>query len=525
MNPGYMRLYSLCNPESNTMVILKSFRPFIMKKLLASLFILSFCLFSCTEKTLTDQIVPKHENSHYLSLETRSSIKIEELPDGYDFNVTLADAEIVANRYSSDNKLQELVPYGYDGHTLFYVANYDKGYKVISGDKRTSIFLLESDEGRFEFRDDGEFDGPSFWLDDLAYDILLLKKGEAKVTDASNVLFWNSIVGNDDLRIPNQLLIMSDLDSIDFDDPEHVWAIVPVSENDYCYNDSIPHILTTKWGQDDPWNKYVPLKGTGLSIHCPTGCSAVAMAQIIYYCHYNLNKPSWLYEGAHVTGTYNDPNDPIDYNPGTYVANSDHWDDMAINYVSYWLIGLNADYVGQLMADVGHQIGMSYTAAKSSAPMSSNGFAYYGINCNTDDYSSSIVISYLLSYKPVAISAVAHEWDYGIILDRHGHSWVIDGLNQGIRDHVITYEWRRLSELSSNNYPLYTEEQMMFIDPDVYSGKTFQETTRYTQNYYKMNWGHDGYGDNVLYGVNNSDDWVYNNLNYKHNKHIWYDFR
>ena len=51
------------------MVILKSFRPFIMKKLLASLFILSFCLFSCTEKTLTDQIVPKQENSHYLSIE------------------------------------------------------------------------------------------------------------------------------------------------------------------------------------------------------------------------------------------------------------------------------------------------------------------------------------------------------------------------------------------------------------------------------------------------------------------------
>ena len=56
-----------------------------MKKILIPLLSI-ICLFSCTEKTLTDQIVPKRENSHYLSLETRSSIKIEELPDGYDFN-------------------------------------------------------------------------------------------------------------------------------------------------------------------------------------------------------------------------------------------------------------------------------------------------------------------------------------------------------------------------------------------------------------------------------------------------------
>lgn len=40
-----------------------------MKKLLIPFFSSLLCLFSCTEKTLTDQIVPKHENSHYLSIE------------------------------------------------------------------------------------------------------------------------------------------------------------------------------------------------------------------------------------------------------------------------------------------------------------------------------------------------------------------------------------------------------------------------------------------------------------------------
>lgn len=507
------------------MVILKSFRPFIMKKLLASLFILSFCLFSCTEKTLTDQIVAKHENSHYLSIETRSSIKMDELPDRYDFNVTLSDAEFVANKYSSENKLQELVPYEYDGYTLFYVANYDKGYKVISGDKRTSIFLLESDEGRFEFRDDGVFDGPSFWLDDLAYDILLLKKGEAKVTDASNVLFWNSIVGNDDLRIPNQLLIMSDLDSIDFDDPEHVWAIVPVSENDYYYSESIPHILTTKWGQQDPWNWNVPYCGAGYEAdsHCRTGCSAVAMAQIIYYCHFNLNKPLWLYHGSKVIGTYNDPSDPISFIQGTYHSNSTHWDDMAVDTTGT-RYDFEYDFVGQLMADVGNQIDMSYSPTRSEADITVSGFNHYGIYCDTGSYNSSTVIANLRSNKPVAVGAFAHISLFGLI-QYDGHSWVIDGLSQAIRDHVITYEWRRLSELSSNNYPLYTEEQMMYIDPDVYSGKSFQETTRYSQYYYRMNWGADGMDDDILYGINGSDAWEHNGANYHHNKEIWYNFQ
>lgn len=463
---------------------------------------------------------------------TRSSITMDGLPDSYDFNVSLSDAEFMASKYSSENKLQELLPYEYDGYTLFYVANYDKGYKVISGDKRTSIFLLESDEGRFEFRDDGEFDGPSFWLDDLAYDILLLKKGEAKVTDASNVLFWNSIVGNDDLRIPNQLLVMSDLDSIDFDDPEHVWAIVPVSENDYCYDEvTVPHILTTKWGQRYPWNTYVPYSGAGHdpSLHCPTGCCAVAMAQVIYYCHFNLGKPNWLYENARTIGTYNDPEDPIIFIQDSCTLNSIRWNEMEVNSDSV-LIGYISEYVGHLMADVGHRLGMTYSPDGSRAYITKNGFNEFGVYCDSSYYNMNTVISSLRSNNPVVTTAYSErEWSFGFNhIGYHysnGHSWVIDGLEAGVREHVTTYEWRRLSELSSNNYPLYSEEQMMYIDPDVYSGKSFEESIRYTQYYYKMNWGYDGSGDEERYGVNDSDSWEYSDDDYRYDKKIWYGFR
>ena len=129
-------------------------------------------------------------------IETRSSKTFDELPENYDFRVKFSEAELVARKCSSGKTLQEIIPFSFEGDTLFYIANYDKGYKVISGDKRTSLFLLESDEGRFEFEMNGEFDGPSFWLNDLASEILLLKKGKAKVKDVSNVLFWSAVTGD-----------------------------------------------------------------------------------------------------------------------------------------------------------------------------------------------------------------------------------------------------------------------------------------------------------------------------------------
>jgi hypothetical protein len=324
-------------------------------------------------------------------------------------------------------------------------------------------------------------------------------------------------------------MMRGDLDSIDFDDPDHVWALVPISDNTYYYNEyPTPHLLTTKWGQGSPWNNYAPVSGFDSSEHCPTGCTAVAMSQIIYYCHYNLYKPNWLYHGAQVYGTaYGGVNDNLTYIPGTYVPNSTHWDDMAIDTLSF-LSGDNADYVSQLMVDVGHQVGMTYSPLGSGAPVTKSGFNHYEIYCDSCYYNTSTVISCLLSNKPVVVRASINEGIMEFFFPS-GHAWVIDGLVSAVTEHVQTYEWRRLSELTSNNYILYTDEQMMMIDPDVYSGKPVQEITRSNQYYYLMNWGYDGRYDNVFYGVNDNI-WTYVNennvsLNFQYNKLIWYDFR
>ena len=201
-------------------------------------------------------------------------------------------------------------------------------------------------------------------------------------------------------------------------------------------------------------------------------------------------------------------------------SNSTHWDDMAVDLSSYF-VGGSADYVGQLMADVGHQIGMNYGPNGSGAYVTITGFNHYGIYCNSSEYNSSTVVSCLLSNKPVVVVASTTE---------DCHAWVIDGLHSMVTEYVQTFEWRRLSELNSYNYPihLYTDEQMAIIDPNVFSGKTVQEVTYYRQYFYKMNWGYDGSGDEVHYGVNDNV-WTYvgtnGNYNYQFDKTIWYDFR
>ena len=502
-----------------------------MRKYLTGLVLSILCSCTTSELNILDDQCHKTLNA---CIETKASLKTVDLPNTYNFDVKLSDAEIVARKYSSERTLIDLIPYDYDGCVLFYVAQYDKGYKIISGDKRTAVFLMESNDGIFEFDKESEFDGPSFWLTDLASEIYLLKKGCADVQDGSNVLFWDVVTGDNLLHLGNTPEIMSHVDSIDFEDEEHVWVQCPICSYDNTYyTNTTEHLLETRWGQWEPWNSYVPHAGSGNHVHCPTGCSAVAMAQILYFSHYNLNKPDWLYHDAQISGiSYSDDNYAVTYTPGTLVTNSPRWGDMAIDNYHYW-IGDNPDYVGQLMADVGYRIGMVYAPDGSRAFVSKNGFSQYDLCCDSSAYNQSVVESCIRSDKPVVITAYTdRSWLFGYHYSG-GHTWVIDGFTTQQIDHTDVYEWRRLSEVESDQYFMYTEDQALSLDPDLYSGKRIIVTTSASSSYFKMNWGWDGSHDDELFGVganiwttvDQDEDGNDVEYDYRYNKTIWYDFR
>lgn len=106
---------------------------------------------------------------------------------------------------------------------------------------------------------------------------------------------------------------------------------------------NIEPLLTCKWGQDNPYNRFCPLywpDGAGAPpMHSPTGCVATAMAQIMYY-------HKW---------------------PGNALGETFDWDSMLPEYVYDDYTDTQADAVALLMSTIGKAVSMDYGWGSSSA--------------------------------------------------------------------------------------------------------------------------------------------------------------
>jgi hypothetical protein len=110
-------------------------------------------------------------------------------------------------------------------------------------------------------------------------------------------------------------------------------------------------MVSSRWNQGVPYWNYTPRVG-GQATY--TGCSATAMAQIMYYWKY----PDWG-QGSHSYW----------WNYQTLSANFNHqyyWDRMLANYSSGYT-SEQADAVARLMSDIGIAIDMDYAVDGSGA--------------------------------------------------------------------------------------------------------------------------------------------------------------
>ncbi|MBI5585886.1 MAG: C10 family peptidase [Deltaproteobacteria bacterium] len=109
-------------------------------------------------------------------------------------------------------------------------------------------------------------------------------------------------------------------------------------------------LLTSTWNQDSPYFNYTPVYN---SAHCPVGCTATALAQIMYYWKHPVRG-----QGSH---TYNWVRGAMDLS-----ANFDHdydWADMNDHYAG----GEPWDAVARLMSDAGIAVDMDYCSPLGSA--------------------------------------------------------------------------------------------------------------------------------------------------------------
>ena len=223
---------------------------------------------------------------------------------------------------------------------------------------------------------------------------------------------------------------------------------------------AVAPLLTTTWDQGQYYNDYVPADASapnGYNGHCPTGCGATAMSQIMKY---------WQYP-AQGTG-----NNSYTSNYGTLSANfagtTYNWANMPNSVTS-----TNAD-VATIMYDAGVAVDMTYQSNESLSYMVGNApscqaayTTYFGYDpgtiqglikanyANETDW-TNLIQTELNNNRPVQYAGSGPEG---------GHTFVLDG-SDGAGNFHVNWGW---SGTDNGYYGIDA------LDPSPYANGTFDQ--------------------------------------------------
>lgn len=401
----------------------------------------------------------------------------------------------------------EIVPISKDDDTLLFICNMKQGWLVISGDKRATPVLAESDEGYFDVESAPQ--GIKIWLDALAEDMWLFKT-HSPVINNDNTAIWG--LWGQTHKESTQTKGSSSM---------KWYAINTFNYQTTTGTTVIPHLILTKWGQDSPWNTKCPID-TKEGHRCYLGCSPTAIAQLLYYTHYNLYKPCRLYHTISCSkttvygATYN-----IGFSRSSLYESSTRWNSMAIDSTGS---NTGISYVGDFILDIGNRLNTKYSGKGSSADIGSYAMShYYDLSYSESSYNEATVLSNLNNSKPVLVKAYSELGFLGIGYTR-GHEWLIDGLYRS----TTIYNYTKRFEYSEN-WPNYDEVYDSFSEIQAVYGihdpeETIDFETYGTASYWLMNWGYDGHYDSGHYSVGPSSEWNANGGSHLYNRTIYYDF-
>ena len=152
------------------------------------------------------------------------------------------------------------------------------------------------------------------------------------------------------------------------------------------YAASVGELLTTRWGQDTPYNNMTPLytdKKTGKKKHYVTGCVSTAMSMILHYFKYPVHGEGDVrYDFAPGSG---EPSQTLeaDFSNTTY-----QWDKMLNEYKDGSYTEEQANAVATIMKHCGYAVSMQYTISGSGAFIYESCRAlrkYFGFNGYNED--------------------------------------------------------------------------------------------------------------------------------------------
>jgi len=254
-------------------------------------------------------------------------------------------------------------------------------------------------------------------------------------------------------------------------------------EYDFKEKPIVDQLLTTKWNQrgwsdDYPYNNVInSAAGNSNPNLWPTGCVAVAMAQIAAYHQWPAKPPGIMLKpnSIHILNPYliagfNDPYKTTN----KYTAFSSihyNWDRMKYRYTTGKREAVpNANYldneykmhVGVLMMDMGFTVSMKYTSSSGSAssedvPGALSGMKFHSPSLRS--YNFSDIKSSLDNSRPVYIRG--HR-------SGGGHAWVVDGYRRASKEGVYKYFIHCNAGWGGSNNGWYLDQLFFNMNNDGY---------------------------------------------------------
>lgn len=474
--------------------------------------------FSCNQKAKIEVVTELTETQEAVTKADTPTV----LEGEFDFSVRDKDIWAYIERQKDFPRVLSIEPRVREGDTLMFIANLEQGWRIFSADKHLPPILAEIPKGSYNQKA-LENPGLRLWMKsimDLTCEIRL-EKDLSSATDYTD-LWEGRLVAQKEGCVRKSVKGLSI-------DP--TWTRVIINQQT-TYQLIATHgpFLETKWGQGSPWNESLPMHH--LWVYYPTGCVAVAVAQLLYYYHDAINCPSGLYHDISITSwdyhsaTYDYPNAYYTsvLSRTDYQSSSTRWGQMVKDYdeyiTNYPSSSTGASYVSDLMVDVGNRANTKYWADGSGSPSTTGNaqmaLASFELLSSYDSFSTLTAFAEIMNERPLFMAGVdTTHFEHDL-----GHAWVVDGAQKYQPVTHTTYQWLLgylPGALPNGEEVTYEQAQEAAWEEGLdkaEDGMITHETT-YSNSYYylfHMNWGQYGEGDGFYYPA---DSVIINNITYQ----------
>lgn len=197
---------------------------------------------------------------------------------------------------------------------------------------------------------------------------------------------------------------------------------------DTLYNDNYPALTSTTWWQASPFNNAVPLLNNN-GERCLAGCAVIAIAQLLYYTHYEFGYPNDIYANATCTSLYNQ----LPYNFSFSNQTTTSWDSMPLS----WLYAPDNDpYSAALCALISKRSGTYYTSdgLGSTSPynIASTLDSFMLTGASMQDFYKPTIINEIHNDRPVLCSGQENNYAHSYLIE--GYRWLYVTETEIVRD-------------------------------------------------------------------------------------------